>query len=142
MAAPIPKQVEPLRRVMDSIEEEMAISMRGASDFAPIPKHKQHSSGVGFMNDTTSEKPTPEESVAQWIVDMPYTNLKPMCEGIAKVAKQRGKAPDTFLDFVEILHTWALRIDNKQPIEALLPQSSGGSSSVDLVPTNQANPTP
>jgi hypothetical protein len=106
----------------DSIEDELRDAI-GRGNLKPQPIYAYG-----------GDKPTPEQSVAQWIVDMPYTNLKPMCEGIAAVAKQRGNPPETFLDFVEILHTWALRIDNGLPIDGSAKSSAG---SADMSPASQ-----
>ncbi len=125
-----PKDVTPLKAVANAVEQELT---KGGG-YAKQP-------AISIQQ----AKLTPEQSVAEWIVEMPYTNLKPMCVGLAVIAKARGKAPETFLDFVEILHTWALRVDNNQPIEFVASAngdiSISAKSTADLVGTLQESPS-
>ena len=63
-----------------------------------------------------SPKKSAQVSVAEWLLDMSFTDFKNICVGIAAIAVEYGKPPVMYLDYVEILHNWAIRAEAGEEI--------------------------
>jgi hypothetical protein len=92
---------------------------RSQTEFAPklhprdldrIETSSGASGAVGFvrMERSHGQDETAEHAVASWVIGMAYTDLKLICVGLERQAKERP--PTTYQDFVELLHSWAVGV--------------------------------
>lgn len=87
----------------------------------PFPKFLERSDpnpdaamGQRLINPPVKKPLDPVREVALWILDMPHGKLKMIAEGLTNVAGE--KHPETFENYIEILHTWALmEIEGAKP---------------------------
>ena len=79
---------------------------RSQSEFAP--KLTARDLDRADTSRPPAQSETAEQAVAGWVIGMPYTDLKLICCGLERQAKD--KPPTTYQDFVELLHSWAVNV--------------------------------